>query len=237
MDDFILQLPKFEGPLDLLLYLIDKNRFTLSELEICPIIDQYLGYVTRAQALDMNLASEFLEMSSYLIWLKSCVLLPPAPASEIGDDGPDPVAELKELLLQYRAVKLAGQDLAQRQQLYRDAFPRGSTEIEPGVALSGVAALMQALQTIKLRTRRHVIVKTVTRLNIREVMGRVALILETRRKSELTSLAEGRSREELIAVFLAALELSKNRLATLVQKGLFKRIVLVRRSAPAEVAR
>lgn len=229
MDDFILQLPRFEGPLDLLLYLIDKNRFTLSELEVCPIIDQYLDYVARAQAMDMNLASEFLEMSSYLIWLKSCVLLPPAPETEAGDEGPDPVTELKELLLQYRAVKLAGQDLGQRQTLYRDSFPRGTTEIEPGVALTGVAALMQALQLIKNRTRQHVIVKTVSRLNIREVMGRVALVLERRRKAELVSLAEGGGRAELIAVFLAALELSKVRLAALVQKGLFRRIVLIRR--------
>ena len=231
MDDFILQLPKFEGPLDLLLYLVDRNRYTLAELEVCPIIDQYLDYVARAQDMDNNLASEFLEMSSYLIWIKSCVLLPPAPVEEGAEEGPDPVAELKELLLQYRVIKLAGQDLGQRQSLFRDSFPRGATDIEPGVARSGVAALMQALQTIKLRTRQHVIVKTVTRLNIREVMGRMALALQTRRKAELLSLADSRGREDLIAVFLAALELSKGRMVAVVQKGLFRRIVLVRRSA------
>ena len=76
-----------------------------------------------------------------------------------------------------------------------------------------------------------VIVKTVTRLNIREVMGRMALALQTRRKAELLSLADSRGREDLIAVFLAALELSKGRMVAVVQKGLFRRIVLVRRSA------
>jgi len=71
----------------------------------------------------------------------------------------------------------------------------------------------------------------VTRLNIREVMGRMALALQTRRKAELLSLADSRGREDLIAVFLAALELSKGRMVAVVQKGLFRRIVLVRRSA------
>lgn len=74
--EFILRLPEFEGPLDLLLYLIEKNRFTLENLEVCPVVDQYLQYVEQARSLDVSLAGEFLETASYLVWLKSCLLLP-----------------------------------------------------------------------------------------------------------------------------------------------------------------
>jgi segregation and condensation protein A len=74
--EFVLRLPAFEGPLDLLLYLIEKNRFTLENLEVYPIIEQYLHYVEQAKSLDVTLAGEFLDMASYLIWLKSCLLLP-----------------------------------------------------------------------------------------------------------------------------------------------------------------
>ena len=100
-NEFVLHLPMFEGPLDLLLYLIEKNRFTLSDLEICPIIDQYLAYIERIRSLDISLAGEFLDMASYLIWLKSRLLLP-LELTHKDEEGKNPADELREMLLAYQ---------------------------------------------------------------------------------------------------------------------------------------
>jgi segregation and condensation protein A len=105
---FVLHLPMFEGPLDLLLYLIEKNRFTLQELEVCPIVDQYLAYIEQIRSLDIALAGEFLDMASYLIWLKSRILLP-NDACLKEDEQHNPVEELKEMRMAYRAIKTASQ--------------------------------------------------------------------------------------------------------------------------------
>ncbi|MCK7467224.1 MAG: segregation/condensation protein A [Desulfosudis oleivorans] len=106
----MLHLPMFEGPLDLLLYLIEKNRFTLSDLEICPIIDQYLAYIERIRSLDISLAGEFLDMASYLIWLKSRLLLP-LEAIYKDEEGKNPADELREMLLAYQSLKVASREL------------------------------------------------------------------------------------------------------------------------------
>ncbi len=225
MENFILQLSKFEGPLDLLLYLIDKNRFTLEELEVCPIIDQYLDYVNQAQQLDISLAGEFLEMSSYLVWVKSCVLLPQDRVDE-DEDELDPVRDLQEMLIAYRAIKEASLDLASRPQLFRDKFPRGGTEIEPGVARTTLASLLQSIDAIKARTRHIVIKKVKSRLSIREVMSRIHDILRRKGTVTVREASQGETRPEIIAAFLAALELSKASIAKLSQKGLFEPIVI-----------
>jgi segregation and condensation protein A len=124
-NEFVLHLPLFEGPLDLLLYLIEKNRFTLTDLEICPIIDQYLVYIERIKSLDISLAGEFLEMASYLIWLKSRLLLP-LELTHKDDEGKNPADELREMLLAYQSLKVASRELGMRPMLYWDTFPKGA---------------------------------------------------------------------------------------------------------------
>lgn len=227
--DFVLHLPRFEGPLDLLLYLIEKNKFTLADLEICPIIDQYLVYVARMRALDIELAGEFLDMSSYLIWLKSCLLLPSPDGAD--ENGLNPERELKEMLLAYLAIKQAAHELSERPMLYRDRFPRGSVETERTVARTGLAALLQAVEAIKARTRHYVMKVETRRFSIREMMGRLHALLVERDRIELGQAVQTGEKLELIALFMAALELSKSSIARLFQKGLFGRIYLVRTTA------
>lgn len=228
--EFVLQLPRFEGPFDLLLYLIDKNKFTLADLEICPIIDQYLAYVARMRALDIELAGEFLDMASYLIWLKSCLLIP--SLANGADEDINPERELKEMLQAYLAIKQGAHELSEQPLLYRDRFPRGRTEGERTVARMGLAALLQAVETIKARTRHYVMSsETTRRFSIREMMGRLNALLREHDKIVLTQAVKTGEKTELIALFMAALELSKASIARLLQQELFGRILLVRKTA------
>ena len=225
---FVLRLPAFEGPLDLLLYLIEKNRFTLENLEVCPIIEQYLRYVEQARSLDVSLAGEFLEMASYLIWLKSCLLLPSAK-NEDGGEEINPARELKEMLQAYRAIRMASQDLNTRPMLYRDRFPKGLPQEERDVASLGIGALLEAISSIRARTRKHVLNVTFTRFNIALMIEKIQGLLKLKGRVSLQEVAEARGRTELIGAFLAVLELSKRSLARIIQSRLFAMIYITGR--------
>jgi segregation and condensation protein A len=154
---FVLRIPSFEGPLDLLLYLIEKNRFTLENLEVLPIIEQYLRYMEQARSLDMALAGEFLEMASYLIWLKSCLLLPVSREEADGEDR-NPAQELKDMLIAYRAIRQASLDLSNRPMLFRDKFPKGyARRRREGHNFHGPGRPAQRHQHHQARTRQQVL--------------------------------------------------------------------------------
>ncbi|HNY65381.1 MAG TPA: ScpA family protein [Deltaproteobacteria bacterium] len=225
---FVLRLPAFEGPLDLLLYLIEKNRFTLENLEVCPIIEQYLHYVEQARSLDVSLAGEFLEMASYLIWLKSCLLLP-STKGEDGEEGFNPAAELKEMLQTYRAIRMASQELSTRPMLFRDRFPKGMPQEERDISSMGIGALLEAISSIKARTKQHVLNVTFTRFNIQFMIDKIQGLLKLKGRVSLFEVADAAERMELIGAFLAMLELSKRSLARIIQSRLFAVIYITGR--------
>lgn len=226
--EFILRLPTFEGPLDLLLYLIEKNRFTLENLEVHPIIEQYLHYVEQAKSLDVALAGEFLEMASYLIWLKSCLLIP-SPREDAGEEGSSPAQELKDMLIAYRAIKQASQDLNVRPMLLRDRFPRGASQEERDIFAMGIGALLQAISAIKARTRKYVMNVAANRFNIQKMIERIEGMLNHKSKVSLHEVADTNEKMELIGAFIAALELSKRSVARIIQSRLFAVIYIARR--------
>lgn len=226
--DFILRLPEFEGPLDLLLYLIEKNRFTLENLEVCPVVDQYLQYVDQARYLDITLAGEFLEMASYLLWLKSCLLLPVMREDGQCEDF-NPVRELKEMLIAYRAIRQASHDLSGRPLLMRDRFPRGEAERERDVSPLSIGALLRAVNAIRARTRRYVMDVVANRFDIQAMIDRIQGILRKKPRVALSEVVQTDERMELVGAFAAALELSRRTAVRLVQRGLFAAIYLVRR--------
>ncbi|MFY9398773.1 MAG: ScpA family protein [Desulfomonilia bacterium] len=226
--DFILRLPEFEGPLDLLLYLIEKNRFTLENLEVCPVVDQYLQYVEQARSLDITLAGEFLEMASYLLWLKSCLLLPVMPQDGQGEDL-NPARELKEMLIAYRTIRQASHDLSGRPLLMRDRFPRGEAEMERDVMHLSIGTLLRAIDAIRARTRRYVVEIIANRFDIQAMIDRIQGILSKKPRVALRDVVQTGERMELIGAFTASLELSRRSAVRLVQRGLFSAIYLVRR--------
>jgi segregation and condensation protein A len=232
-DSFVLHLPMFEGPLDLLLYLIEKNRFTLQDLEVCPIVDQYLAYIEKIRSLNISLAGEFLDMASYLIWLKSRVLLPRDTFVK-DDEHPDPEQELKEMLMAYRAIKIASQELGMRPLLYRDKFPKGSAVDEREVSSTTMGALLQAIDAIRIRTRQMVINVIPMRFSISQIMARIQALFSGRTRIALSEAAPSGERTEVIGTFMAALEMSRLSIAGIIQKDLFSAIYLVKRSGGGE---
>jgi segregation and condensation protein A len=118
-----IKLDIFEGPLDLLLYLIKKNEIDIYDIPIALITQQYLEYVEMIRSLNLDLAGEFLVLASTLIHIKSRMLLP-VPEDEEAEDEQDPRAELVRQLLEYQAFKEAALQLDDRPILERDVFKR-----------------------------------------------------------------------------------------------------------------
>jgi len=228
-NEFVLHLPMFEGPLDLLLYLIEKNRFTLSDLEICPIIDQYLAYIERIRSLDISLAGEFLDMASYLIWLKSRLLLP-QELTHKDDEGKNPADELREMLLAYQSLKIASRELGMRNMLYWDTFPKGAMANERDVSSTSLGPLMEAIAAIRTRTKQLIMNVMPMRFSIQNIMTHIASLFSSKRKIALHEASPTGEKSEIIGTFMAALEMSKLSIIRLIQKGLFSTIYLVKRA-------
>ncbi len=110
--DLSVKLEAFEGPLDLLLHLLDKNKVSIYDIPIVEITDQYLEYIDQMQRRDLNVASEFMVMAATLLDIKARWLL---PRDEEDEDEEDPRAELMEQLLQYKMYKYMSQELKDRQ--------------------------------------------------------------------------------------------------------------------------
>jgi len=118
------KLEVFEGPLDLLLYLIKKEELDIYDIPIATITDQYLEYLELMQLLDLNIAGEFIVMAATLMHIKSRLLLPPDQLGEEEKEEEDPRAELVRRLLEYRKFKEAAAELSQRESHQKHFFAR-----------------------------------------------------------------------------------------------------------------
>ena len=118
-------LPAFEGPLDLLLHLIREHRVDIADIPILQITDQYLAYLRAMEAMNLNVAGEFLLMAATLLEIKSRMLLPKPPRAEEAEDGTDPRAELVRRLEDYQRYKLFIETLAEWEDDRRALFFRG----------------------------------------------------------------------------------------------------------------
>ncbi|MGL4736812.1 MAG: segregation and condensation protein A [Cellulosilyticaceae bacterium] len=113
------KLEDFEGPLDLLLYLLDKNKMSIYDIEISSITDQYMVYIDAAQNVPMEQMSEFIVMAATLLYIKSKMLLPkPAKQEELTEE--DPREELIRKLLEYKKIKYVSEELSERQNLSKE---------------------------------------------------------------------------------------------------------------------
>ncbi len=224
-------LEAFEGPLDLLLYLIRKQKFDILNLPVLQITRQYMEYVEVMRELKLELAAEYLLMAAILAEIKSRLLLP-RPASA-DDDELDPRAELIRRLREYEVVKEAAQDLDQLPRLERDVFeasaqPAPSVQpvrIQPQVSMQELVLSFQQVLKRASAFEHHQIEREA--LSTRE---RMAAILEKVANAngqfvgfdELFQVSEGRA--GVVVTFLAVLELVKERLIELVQAEPFANI-------------
>lgn len=231
-----IKLDVFEGPLDLLLYLIRKNEIDIYNIPISLIAEQYLQYLEMMRSLNLDLAGEYLVLASTLVHIKSKMLLPPVEGESEDEDGEDPRAELVRQLLEYQAFKEAALKLDGRPILERDLFKRGvHIEDEVEVDEEDEAAFEVDVFELAAAFRRIVagfdrsedleidVEKMSLTDRINEIMERLS---EEKQLSFLDLLGDRRDRKRIVYTFLAILELMKLRVVRAFQTDSFGAIRL-----------
>ena len=225
MDALTYHLESFDGPLDLLLSLIQKNKVEISDIPISLICDQYMAYITEAERLDMDLAAEFIVMASELMLIKSKMLLPKTEPEE-----EDPRAGLAEALIQYQQAKAAAALLAKAYPRFSGRMVKDTDEISVDktfVADQSVTSLCLAVRRIIAYREEHPQADKVTftpmiAKPIVPVEAKIVGILrhfEKKERVSMTALIEDAvSLPDMIAVFLGILELVKLRRIVLVER-------------------
>ena len=218
-------LEAFEGPLDLLLYLIRKQNFNILDIPMAGVTRQYLAYVDEIRGRNLELAAEYLLMAAMLIEIKSRMLLPPRKVAD-GEEAEDPRAELVRRLLEYERIKLAAAALNTAPVLGRD-FLRAQVMIEqslqprfPDVDLSDLQeAWRDILRRAKLVQHHHI---SREQLSVREHMGIVLRQLQGQRFVEFEHLFDANQGPQVLVVtFIALLELAKETLIEITQAESF----------------
>ena len=218
MEALTYRIEQFEGPLDLLLTLIQKNKVNIEDIPIAIICDQYLEYIKAAQSMDMEVAGEFIVMASELMRIKSSMLLP-----RIQPDEKDPRAELADALLRYQQAKQAAQKMAPLYQLYSGRMVKDTDEITVDtsyVADQQVTSLCLAVRRIiaanesRPRAEKQVfapmIAKPIVPVEVK-IVGILHHIGKRKNPSMKELLSDAVSLPDLIAIFLGILELIKVR--------------------------
>src|SRR3990167_5328957 len=215
----------FEGPLDLLLYLIRKQNFNILDIPMAGLTRQYLAYVEEIRSRNLELAAECLLMAAMLIEIKSRMLLPPKKVAE-GQEAEDPRAELVRRLLEYEQIKLAAARLNAVPQLGRD-FLKAEVTIEqslhPRFPDVNIVDLQEAwrdiLKRAKLVQHHHI---TREELSVREHMSIVLRKLQGQRFVEFGDLFDTtRGVPVLVVTFIALLELAKETLIEITQAEVY----------------
>lgn len=222
-------LETFEGPLDLLLYLIRKHNLDILDIPMAQLTKQYMEYVEKMKAIKLELAADYLLMSAMLIEIKSRMLLP-KPAEIAEED--DPRAELVRRLMEYEAIKRAAERLDTMPQVGLDIsvaaayYQHISTIKPPEVSVDDlVEAWRNVLKRAKLNSH-HKIGRE--ELSVREHMSQILRRLKTEGITEFSQLFELASEgvAKLVVNFLAILELAKEGLIRLTQQAAFSPIYL-----------
>ncbi|HYD80022.1 MAG TPA: ScpA family protein [Paucimonas sp.] len=230
-------LEAFEGPLDLLLYLIRKQNFNILDIPMAQVTRQYLDYVEQIRVRNLELAAEYLLMAAMLIEIKSRMLLPVKKA-DTGEEPADPRAELVRRLLEYEQMKLAAQQLDTLPQIGRD-YVRAQVYIEqsmvvrwPEVNLGDLQdAWADVLKRAKLATHHKI---TREELSVREHMTGILRRLQTARFVEFADLFDAARGVPVVVVnFIALLELAKETLIEITQAEAFAPIYVRLAYAPS----
>jgi segregation and condensation protein A len=230
-------LEAFEGPLDLLLYLIRKQNFNILDIPMAGVTRQYLVYVEEIRGRNLELAGEYLLMAAMLIEIKSRMLLPPKKVAE-GQEAEDPRAQLVRRLLEYEQMKLAAARLNDLPQFGRD-FLKAQVYIEqslqprfPDVSVGDLQEAWGAIFNRAKLIQRHKITRE--ELSVREHMSLVLKKLQGRRFVEFEELFDpAKGVPVLVVTFIALLELAKEALIEITQAEVFAPIYVRLAYSPA----
>ena len=218
-------LESFEGPLDLLLYLIRKQNFNILDIPMAGVTRQYLAYVDEIRQRNLELAAEYLLMAAMLIEIKSRMLLPPKKVAE-GEEAEDPRAELVRRLLEYEQMKLASMQLNEIPQYGRD-YLQAQVYIEqslqprfPDVSMDELQAAWRDILKRANLVQHHKISRE--ELSVREHMTIVLKHLQGRKFVEFEHLFDPTlGTPVLVVTFIALLELAKETLIEITQAEAF----------------
>lgn len=233
------KLEAYEGPLDLLLDLIKKNEMDIYNIPMSEITRQYLDYLAEMKQLNLDLAGEFIVMAATLIYIKSKMLLPQEADKEEDEEGQDPRAELVRKLLEYQAFKEAAKELGLLEDERGKIFTRqiadyylneieSSGEVEVDTFSANLYDLLSAFQAVVARSGSEPVHEVFEEIiSIEEKMLEVKTLLIEERRVQFSKLfRDRRTKNELIATFLALLEIVRSKFARVFQDQHFGEIVL-----------
>ena len=233
-----IKLDFFQGPLDLLLFLIKRDKIDIYDIPIANITKQYIEYIELMKLLDLEVAGEFLVMAATLMHIKSKMLLPEDPEAEAEGEELDPREELVRKLLEYKKFKDAAEKLSHMHEKNREMFFREG-DGGKGLVMSHdgedcfeaslfdlISAFRKVLKDIPKETF-HKVVKN--QFTVRDKIHEIYHMLAENSRVLFTGLfREASSKDEVIATFLAVLELMKMREILAVQKDFFSEIEIIR---------
>jgi len=234
-----IKLDMFEGPLDLLIYLVKKDHLNIYDIPIARVTEQYLEYINLMQLLDLNIAGEFLVMAATLMQIKSKMLLP-AEESAAEEEEVDPREELVKRLLEYEKFKQIADNLRTREIDQQEVFKRPKLELEKESSADPekkevyfeanifdlINAFSQALKDIPKEVFYEVIKDQFTvEQKVHDILH-VLLVESEIRLSQL--FAKAKSKIEIVVTFLAILELAKMKEVKAMQSEAFQDIFITR---------
>jgi segregation and condensation protein A len=232
-----IKLEIFEGPLDLLLYLVKKDHLNIYDIPIAKVTEQYIQYLNLMQLLDLNIAGEFMVMAATLMQIKSKMLLPAEQSEGLIDNQDDPRQELVQRLLEYEKFKEIAQSLRQRETNQQEVFKRPKDKIEKEITdtkavyfeasiFDLIAAFTKALKDVPREVFYEVIKDEFT---IEEKIHEILHLLLVKPLLKLSELfGKAKNKMELIVIFLAILELVRMKEIICRQKELFQDIEISR---------
>ena len=242
MAEYKVKFEVFEGPLDLLLYLIKKEEVDIYEVNLTRLATQFIEYIDTMRMLDLEIAGEFLVMAATLMYIKSRELLPVDQQAQVEgeDEGEDPRWELIRQLVEYKKFKDAAAQLQVLEARQEDVFPRTPAKLEFAAESStrpeaSIFDLVNAVNVVLKRFSRPEDSRDIfeDKWTVSEKIEHLMRVLSERLSARFSELFEGvTSRSEVVVTFLALLELIRLRQITAMQREPFGEIEICR-GAPA----
>jgi len=235
-----INIPLYEGPLDLLLDVIKKQEMSIHDIQIAKITSQYLDYLHQLEVQNVDVSAEFIYMAATLIYIKSKMLLPPDPLASAEEQAADPREELVQRLLEHEKFKNAAQLLYQKQQIEENVWskPDKSLYHDEGTEGELVVSLVDLVRVFQQVLERK---KEVTRIELQHESFTVAQMIAQLRGQILSSDTNSvslvqffeacPSRHAMIVAFLAVLEMVKLQAVALAQEKQFGEIIVKKAKA------
>jgi segregation and condensation protein A len=230
-----INIPLYEGPLDLLLDLIKKQEMNIHDIQIAKITSQYLDYLHKLEELNVDVSADFIYMAATLIYIKSKMLLPPDPLASPEEQAADPRADLVQRLVEHEKYKNAAQLLYQKQQVEENVWSKPDKSLYQDEGTEGdlVVSLVDLVRVFQQVLERR---KEVSRIELQHEQFTVAQMMAQLRSQILASddntvnlirfFEACPSRHAMIVAFLAVLEMVKLQAIAMVQEKQFGEIVL-----------